>query len=162
MAGIAIRRTVDSSVRLRNNATETTEMEIPDALYCLFTAQLEQRDGSYVIELPERELHQGALEHDETYRVAILSADANEDEHSTAPDPTQPTSPDEPPVEPGDRRVVEIESLGDQGDGIARVDRGFVLIVPETEPRERVEVKITDVRESLAFADVVERFNHYE
>jgi len=35
----------------------------------------------------------------------------------------------EPPVEAGETRTVEIEDVGDQGDGITRVERGFVVIV---------------------------------
>jgi predicted RNA-binding protein with TRAM domain len=68
----------------------------------------------------------------------------------------------DPPVEEGEQRDVEIENLGDQGDGITRVERGFVVIVPDTEPSERVTVEITDVRENVAFAEVVERLSYYD
>jgi len=63
----------------------------------------------------------------------------------------------EPPVNEGDRRNVEIEDIGDQGDGITRVERGFVVIVPDTTQGERVIIEIADVRENVAFADVVSR-----
>ena len=53
-------------------------------------------------------------------------------------------------------REVEIESLGDQGDGIAKVERGYVLIVPEVGPGEEVTVEIENVRQNLAFAQVVD------
>ncbi|EJN57658.1 TRAM domain-containing protein [Halogranum salarium B-1] len=66
------------------------------------------------------------------------------------------------PVEKGDQRTVDIEDIGEQGDGIARTDRGYVLIVPDTEKGERVTVEVTDVSESVGFADVVERKPYYE
>ena len=68
----------------------------------------------------------------------------------TAPEPAGP------PVDEGEVREVEIESIGDQGDGIARVERGFVVIVPETEEGDRVTVEVTNVRENVAFAEVVD------
>ena len=62
----------------------------------------------------------------------------------------------------GETRIVEIEGLGDQGDGISRVENGFILIVPDTEPTERVKVTVTAVHDSLAFAAVTERLDYYE
>ena len=70
--------------------------------------------------------------------------------------------PPAPPVEEGETRTVEIENIGDQGDGITRVERGFVVIVPDTEQGERVAIEITDVRENVAFAEVVERVSYYD
>jgi predicted RNA-binding protein with TRAM domain len=61
------------------------------------------------------------------------------------------------PVKEGDIVEVEIENLGDQGDGIARVGPGYVVIVPETSRGERVSVEITEARENVAFAEVLER-----
>lgn len=60
------------------------------------------------------------------------------------------------PVEEGETRHVEIEELGDEGDGIAYVE-GFVLVVPDTEITEAVDVEIRDVRDSYAIGEVVER-----
>ena len=51
-------------------------------------------------------------------------------------------------------REVTIETIGDQGDGIAKVERGYVVIVPEAEPGDEVTVEITQARENLAFAQV--------
>jgi predicted RNA-binding protein with TRAM domain len=65
-------------------------------------------------------------------------------------------------VDEGETREVEIEDIGEQGDGITRVERGFVVIVPDTEQGERATVEITDVRENVAFAEVVERLSYYE
>lgn len=66
------------------------------------------------------------------------------------------------PVEVGERHTVEIEDIGEQGDGIARVDRGFVVIVPDTEVSERVTIEITDVGGTVGFGEVVERKDYYE
>ncbi|OYR53885.1 hypothetical protein DJ73_06175 [Halorubrum sp. Ea1] len=50
-----------------------------------------------------------------------------------------------------------MENIGEQGDGIAKIDRGYVVIVPETTVGERVTVELETVRDNVAFADVVER-----
>jgi predicted RNA-binding protein with TRAM domain len=52
---------------------------------------------------------------------------------------------------------VEMEDIGDQGDGIAHVGLGYVVIVPETEMGGRVSVRISEAKENMALADVVER-----
>lgn len=146
-------------------------MNISDQLHCLFSAEIEERDGSYIIELPERELDLGTIDEAETYRVALLSAPKELSEGQTpAPeqsseadqfDDTEPDRPD-PPVEEGESRTVEIEDIGSQGDGITRVERGYVIIVPDTERGERVRIEITDVQENVAFAEVTERLSYYE
>ena len=129
-------------------------MEIPDQLRCLFSATVEERDGSYVIEVPEQEIQLGELKTGETYRVAVLpsssTGESNDTENNSQPEQGSP----EPPVEEGETRTVEIENIGDQGDGIAYVERGFVVIVPDTKETERVTIEITDVRENVAFAEV--------
>ena len=61
-----------------------------------------------------------------------------------------------PPVEEGEVREVTIETLGDQGDGIAKVERGYVVIVPGARPGDRPTVEIEQVRRNVAFATVVE------
>lgn len=137
-------------------------MDISDQLHCLFSATVEERDGSYVIEVPEQEIRLGGVQDDETYRVAVLPSPVTNDSDDIDTDPHSEQSPQTPPVEEGEQRTVEIESLGDQGDGIARVERGFVVIIPDTEQGERVTVKITDVSENVAFAEVVERVSYYD
>jgi len=54
-------------------------------------------------------------------------------------------------------RYVEIEDLGKQGDGIARVERGYVIIVPDTEVGERVKIEVTEVKSNFAVGEVVEK-----
>ncbi|MDZ5810778.1 TRAM domain-containing protein [Halorubrum sp. AD140] len=137
-------------------------MEISEQLQCLFSGKIEECDGSYVIKIPEQELRLGELQADETYRVAVLPAPATNDANNTDADPQLEQAPQSPPVKEGEQRTVEIEDIGDQGDGITRVERGFVVIVPDTKQTERVTIEITDVRENVAFAEVVERLSYYE
>jgi len=152
-------------------------MKISDQLLCLFSGQVEERDDSYVIEVPKRELRLGDVDEGQSYRVAVLSSstDSNEGpqqeaEAETERDAVAPTDQRssqthgslEPPVEAGETRTVEIEDVGDQGDGITRVERGFVVIVSGTDKGERVRIEITQVQENVAFADVVERLDYYE
>jgi predicted RNA-binding protein with TRAM domain len=139
-------------------------MEISDQLRCLFTADIERRDGSHVVEVPEQELELGGVEDGATYRVALLSAPdrTTADEESTVSEPRRENGPPEPPVEMGETRRVEIEEIGDQGDGIAKVERGYVVVVPDTDRGERVEIEITDVKQNVAFARVTDRISYYD
>ncbi|WP_276258083.1 TRAM domain-containing protein [Haloglomus litoreum] len=132
-------------------------MEISDKLLCLFNADVEAEDDRFVVEVPRREVDTGAVEAGETYRVALISTEGEgttevEDtsEPSTAPDEPQP------PVERGEIRYVEVEDLGKQGDGIARVERGYVIIVPGAEVGERVKIEITEVKSNFAVGEIIE------
>jgi len=134
-------------------------MDIPTQLRCLFSASIEERENSYVVEVPDQELQLGDLQEGETYRIALLSSPTNTETEQTSTESRRERGPPEPPVEEGGQHTVEIEDIGDQGDGITRVDRGFVVIVPDTEVGERVDVEITDVTENVAFAEVIKRLN---
>ena len=138
-------------------------MDISETLQTLYTATVEQDDGTYQITVPDREIATGTLSEGETYRVALISTSTPDTEAADTTEDTQ--SPDHaaqqheydgPPVEEGEQRDVEIENLGDQGDGIAKVERGYVVIVPETSVGDRVTVEMQQVRENVAFADVVD------
>ena len=48
-------------------------VEIPDALRCLFTAEIEQEDRSFLIKVPKEEIDKGDVMLDEMYRVAPFS-----------------------------------------------------------------------------------------
>mgnify|MGYP002762315386 CR=1 FL=1 len=193
-------------------------MEISEDLRCVFSAEVEERDGSYVVEVPKREVQLNSVLANEVYRVALVArhADAPDSDatggHEQPTDdgdrqsdeaPTTASEPSahqsgstagsaagngsdggrsprntgtassggsgasgepEPPVDRGDEVTVDIEGIGDQGDGIARVDRGYVIIVPDTEKGERVRIRVTSVKQNVAFAEVVERVerHHYE
>ena len=132
-------------------------VEIPDRLECLFTASVEEDEGSYSIEIPREELDMGRVSAGETYRVVILDEfhpGSSESQPAEAPATAGASSSPTPPVSSGDVREVTIESLGEQGDGIAKVERGYVLFVPGTHPDDEVTVEITNVRENFAFTRV--------
>ncbi len=152
-------------------------MEIPDDLRSVFSAEVTEQHDSFVIEVPEREVEIGDVQDGEVYRVALLAtettASADTEQRQTKERQTQQREQTQkretqergfsgPPVGEGDTRTVDIESIGEQGDGIARVERGYVVIVPETEKGERVTIEITDVKENVAFGEVVEREEYYE
>ncbi|QKY19668.1 TRAM domain-containing protein [Halolamina sp. CBA1230] len=137
-------------------------MEISEQLRCLFSATVEEQDGSYVVEVPEQEIQLGDLQAGDTYRVAVLPSRSTEVADDTDAESEREQATQLPPVEEGEQRTVEIEDIGEQGDGITRVERGFVVIVPDTEQGERVTVTITDVSQNVAFADVVERVSYYD
>jgi len=136
-------------------------MEISDDLLCLFTAQVSAEDDSYHIEIPDREIENSAIDTSGTYRVALLPVDADTASDSSADQPAEPAPEQEdkqqPPVDVGETREVEIDSIGDKGDGIARIDRGYVVIVPDTKVGDRATVRIETAKENVAFAEVVER-----
>ncbi|MDZ5813048.1 TRAM domain-containing protein [Halorubrum sp. AD140] len=135
-------------------------IKISDSLRSLFSAQIEERDGSYIVDVPASEIEHDALAADETYRVAILASESStgqkaqqEQPQSAAQEPT-PTS-DGPPVDEGEVRDVTIETTGDQGDGIAKVERGYVVIVPGGQPGDEPTVEIEQVQANVAFASIV-------
>jgi predicted RNA-binding protein with TRAM domain len=135
-------------------------VEIPDSLRSVFSATVHERDGTYVLEVPSGELSYDAVSLGETYRIAVFDAPTSaQDEHESASadraqSDRQRESP-EPPVEEGEVREVTIETVGDQGDGIAKVDRGYVVIVPDTQPGQQPTVEIEQVQQNVAFASVV-------
>ena len=143
-------------------------MEISDKLLCLFSASVTETDDSYVIEVPQREIETGSVDPEEIYRVALVSRDPDpEDAQSgssgrsasggaTADRGRRAPSEPQPPVEIGEVRYVEIEDIGKQGDGIARVERGYVIIVPGAEVDERVKIEVSEVKSNFAVGEVIE------
>ncbi|EMA68155.1 deoxyribonuclease/rho motif-related TRAM [Halorubrum aidingense JCM 13560] len=151
-------------------------VEITDSLACLFTGEIEERDGDHVVTIPASELEHGTVAPNDTYRVALIHRDDGTDRDAAptdaAPDATagngaQPAAavadqsssgpdPVGPPVSEGDVRDVTIETLGDKGDGIAKIERGYVVIVPDSRPGDEPTVEITSVRENVSFANVID------
>ncbi|USZ68942.1 TRAM domain-containing protein [Halorussus salilacus] len=136
-------------------------MEISDKLLCLFSADVTIEDDKYVVEVPRREIETGSVDPGETYRVALISneaesgtADSGSESKSSSSGGT-PSEP-QPPVEEGEIRYVEVEDIGKQGDGIARVERGYVIIVPDAEIGERVKVEITEVKSNFAVGEIID------
>jgi predicted RNA-binding protein with TRAM domain len=116
------------------------------------------------------------LEAGQTYKIAVLDADESEAGNSEADRTTEATSArtdtqagapqhshaggkgEQPPVEEGELREVEIEDVGEQGDGLARIPPGYVVFVEDTQPGDRVRIEITEARDNFAFAEVRSRF----
>jgi predicted RNA-binding protein with TRAM domain len=142
---------------------------IPDSLQVLFTGTIEERgDETYIIEVPRGEVEQLSFTPGETHRVALLSSPGTADQQAMAP--TNPSSnrqsndahpdPDStpasgPPVSEGDVMGVEIVDEGDQGDGIAKVEGGYVIIIPEGNVGERLFIEIDAVKDTVSFGSVV-------
>jgi len=130
-------------------------LEISDELLCLFSADVTVEDDRYLVEVPRREVETGAVEAGGTYRVALISADIDTEADESDETETPPDQP-QPPVEPGETRYVEIEDIGKQGDGIARVERGYVIIVPGADIGERVKIEVTEVKSNFAVGEILD------
>ena len=128
-------------------------MEISDKLLCLFSARIEEDGDRYVVEVPRREVETGSIGSGNTYRVALVAGGTETGSTSSS---SEPSDEPQPPVEEGEIRYVEIEDLGKQGDGIARVERGYVIIVPGGEVGERVKVEISEVKSNFAVGEILE------
>jgi predicted RNA-binding protein with TRAM domain len=131
-------------------------LEISDKLLCLFSADVSVEGDRYVIEVPRREIETGSLDPDETYRVALIASELESDDADDNSGSGGPPSEPQPPVEPGEIRYVEIEDIGKQGDGIARVERGYVIIVPGADVGERVKVEVTEVKSNFAVGEIID------
>jgi predicted RNA-binding protein with TRAM domain len=133
--------------------------ERSETLRCLFGGVVREDDGEYVFEIPAREVEADTLSVGEHYRFAVLDRSDDAESDASTVDRTSRQVPEEPqpPVEIGEMRYVEIQDIGDQGDGIARVERGYVIIVPDADDGERVKIEVTDVKSNFAIARVVDR-----
>ncbi|MFC6836540.1 TRAM domain-containing protein [Halomarina ordinaria] len=127
-------------------------MEISEKLLCLFSADVTSEDDRYIVEVPRREVETGSIDPGQTYRVALIATGEPVPEETES----RPSSEPQPPVEVGEIRYVEVEDIGKQGDGIARVERGYVIIVPGAEIGERVKIEVTEVKSNFAVGDVLE------
>jgi predicted RNA-binding protein with TRAM domain len=138
---------------------EDYAMEISDKLLCLFNADVTESEDTYTVEVPRREVETGSIEAGETYRVALVSREPTESDSNGSGSrsrPSTPSSEPQPPVDIGEMRYVEVEDIGKQGDGIARVERGYVIIVPGAEIGERVKVEVTEVKSNFAVGEIIE------
>lgn len=135
-------------------------MTIPDDLLCLFSGQVRKEDNSYLIDVPAQEIASGKIGEGEAYRIGIfpMANDSQAGMVSTSQSDERPTR--EPPVEEGDILDVEIEDIGDKGDGVARIDSGYVVFVPDTTLHEHVTIEITEAKETMAFAELLGRLEH--
>jgi len=141
----------DYDGRVRSRTQRVAPVEISSKLLCLFSADVLEAGDSYVVEVPRREIESGAVEPGESYRVALVAAT----EDRSRPD-EHPQDEPQPPVEPGEIRYVEIEDIGKQGDGIARVERGYVIIVPGSEVDDRVKIEVSEVKSNFAVGEIID------
>ncbi|GAB7011957.1 TRAM domain-containing protein [Halolamina salina] len=134
-------------------------MEISDELLCLFSATVREEGERYVVEVPKREIERGSLTAGDTYRVALIDGEAGASDGNTTTTSANATTSEgepQPPVEKGEVRYVEVEDIGKQGDGIARVERGYVIIVPGADVGERVKIEVTEVKSNFAVGEIIE------
>jgi predicted RNA-binding protein with TRAM domain len=137
-------------------------VEIPDSLRCVFSATVCGSDGACTVEIPSGEIDHEVVTPGETYRIAVFESPATTEsggqgsQHSDRAQRTRQSRPPEPPVEEGEIRDVTVETVGDLGDGIAKVERGYVVIVPSGHPGEQLTIEIEQVQENVAFASVVD------
>lgn len=59
------------------------------------------------------------------------------------------------PVEEDEEYVVDVEDIGQEGDGVAHVD-DFVVLVRDADMGDRVRVRIDRVEPEFAMAEVLE------
>ena len=52
---------------------------------------------------------------------------------------------------------MTIELLGKQGDGTVKIERGYVVIVPDAHPGDEPTVRINRTPDNVAFASVVDQ-----
>jgi predicted RNA-binding protein with TRAM domain len=137
------------------DSLEVYKLEISDQLLCLFSADVSDDGDRYVVEVPRREIDTGSVEPGETYRVALIASEVESTTEEETSEESVPSEP-QPPVETGEIRYVEIEDIGKQGDGIARVERGYVIIVPGADVGERVKVEVTEVKSNFAVGEIID------
>ena len=121
---------------------------------CKFTAIIEEIDGRHVVEIPRSELEFGTISAGEICSISIQKRQHDSSRQTHVPNETEGV---QAPVSIGEQRTVTIDDIGAKGDGIARVERGYVLIIPGTEPGDEVMIEVTDVKPNVAFATVVDK-----
>ena len=134
---------------------EGLTVEISEKLLCMFSTNVTEEEDRYVIEVPRREVETGDIDPGNIYRVALIAREETESSNDSAGRSTRPSEP-QPPVAIGETRYVEIEDIGKQGDGIARVERGYVIIVPGAEVGERVKIEVSEVKSNFAVGEIIE------
>jgi predicted RNA-binding protein with TRAM domain len=136
-------------------------VKIPDDLRTLFSARLERQNDQYVFEVPAAEVENGTVDVGDNYRIAVVPTETPAREPEAEPGRAREStsdrdvSDDDAPVEEGEQLRVEIDELGDEGDGVATIG-GFVIFVDGAMPGDRPFVEIDNVSDTMAFATVVD------
>lgn len=60
------------------------------------------------------------------------------------------------PVKEGDELEVDIENIGEKGDGIARI-RGFIIFIPGTSRGDKVKIRVTKILKRVGFGELLEK-----
>ena len=60
------------------------------------------------------------------------------------------------PVSVGEEYIVTIEEIGKQGVGVAKL-RGFTILVKDTNPGDKVMIRITKITPSSAAGEVIRK-----
>jgi len=137
-------------------------MEIDDSLLTLFHAEIASSEGQYTLTVPDREVDLGDISEGGTYRIAVLPTTEEVDPEENDIQPRQPTEDEmnesevgTPPVTEGERVTAQIDTIGDEGDGVAFVEGGYAVFISGAQVGETILAEITDVRDRYAFADPV-------
>lgn len=131
-----------------------------DNMACRYTAQLVAEEDHYVIQVPDAEVEFGPLTENGAYRVTIehlAESESGTGNGSQEIGGQSQGSGVQAPVTEGDQLDVTIEDLGQQGDGIARVGPGYVLIIPGSSVGDNLTVEVQEVNPSFGFAEIVSR-----
>jgi len=133
-------------------------------LRCLFSGKIRRdSNGDFVVTIPTTEIDHGPIQPGNCHQIGIFDeVDAEPGAfqgRSRDPDGPAAQGPPsgEPPVEEGEELTVKIEGKGEEGDGVAKVPPGYVIMVPETEVGEEVKIQVTATRENVGFGTVVGR-----
>lgn len=121
----------------------------------MFAAQVTQIESGdeYVLEVPKNEVEYGSLNEGDDVQVTLTEQGDNGNRSRSRT--RNSTHEQTPPVDEGDiLKKMEIGSLGDQGDGITRTEEGYVIVVPNTSVGDVIDIRITDVNENYAKADI--------
>jgi predicted RNA-binding protein with TRAM domain len=116
-----------------------------------------------LIEVPSQEIQVGDVTQDGVYRVALTAPPTGEADFTEKSSESEQQlrrerqSEPTPPVDEGDIREVEIEGLGGQGDGVGKIDRGYVMKVSGTEPGDKVTAEMQAVKQNFAIGEVIRR-----
>lgn len=129
-----------------------------------FDATVQFEEGRYVVEMPFGNLEGSNISDGDTVRLGVFtqSGAIPEDGAELVPQSIEHTTPrmperstrSGPPVQKGEIHDVKITAMGDEGDGIGRVDGGYVVIVPGTDVGDEVVVEIENATKRMAFGRV--------
>jgi len=123
-----------------------------DGLQYLFTEEIEEDGDDFIVQLPQSAMETGTLTDGTTVRVGVFDARPATGAGTPSAVESAPDEGPQPPVESGDLVKVHIESIGEQGDGVATVAGGYVVMVPDTEVGDELVVEITNATPSTGFA----------